>query len=289
MAARSPVRFLVVPGVVVLGALLAWAGSSGGERLDWLPVFALAVAVAYVVQWIAFIPAWQKQTEVHFDLTGALTYISVTLLVLGLVDERGPRTLLLAGLIVVWAARLGSFLFLRVRGAGGDGRFDHIKPDPLRFLGVWTVQGLWVSLTAAAAWIAMSGRGDQGIDAFAVVGALIWVTGFTIEVVADTQKSAFNRKHKGRFVDVGLWSRSRHPNYFGEILLWIGIAVIALPALSGWQLVGLISPVFVTLLLTRVSGIPLLEKRAEKKWGADPAYREYVEQTPVLLPRLTAP
>lgn len=288
MAASSSRRALLIPFVVLLGVLLAWAGSAGGERLGWLPVFALAVAVAFAVQWIAFIPAWLKQTEEHFDLTGALTYISVTLLVLALVDDRGPRTLLLAGLIVIWAARLGSFLFLRVRGAGGDGRFDDIKPDPLRFLGVWTVQGLWVSLTAAAAWIAMSGRGDQHLDAFALVGALLWLAGFVIEVLADTQKSAFNRKHKGRFVNVGLWSRSRHPNYFGEILLWVGVAVIALPALSGWQLVGLVSPLFVALLITRVSGIPLLEKRAEKKWGDDPAYREYVENTPVLIPRLTS-
>lgn len=159
----------------------------------------------------------------------------------------------------------------------------------LRFLGVWTIQGLWVSLTAAAAWIAMSSTRNQTIDGWAVVGGLIWLLGITIEVTADLQKSAWNRQHKGPFINVGLWSRSRHPNYFGEILLWIGIAIIALPALSGWQYLGLISPVFVTLLLTKVSGIPLLEKRAEKKWGDDPDYHRYVERTPVLIPRLSAP
>ena len=159
----------------------------------------------------------------------------------------------------------------------------------MRFLGVWTIQGLWVSFTAAAAWIAMSSGRNQRLDLWAIIGALVWLVGIVIEVTADLQKSAFNRANKGQFINVGLWSRSRHPNYFGEILLWVGIAIIAVPALHGWQYLGLISPVFVTLLLTKVSGSPLLQKRAERKWGDDPAYRRCVEWTPVLIPRLGAP
>lgn len=284
----SPRRFVVVPALVLLGGLLAWAGSRGGDHAGLVPVFVYAVATAYVIQGLAFVPAWLRQTERHFDLTGAATYIGVTALVLALVPERGPRSWLLGGLVCVWAARLGSFLFTRIRRAGSDGRFDEIKTDPWRFLAVWTMQGLWVSLTASAAWIAISGGGPRGLDVWAAVGALVWAGGFAIEVIADRQKSAFNAQHKGRFVDVGLWSRSRHPNYFGEIVLWIGVAIIAVPALSGWQWVGLLSPVFVALLLTRVSGIPMLEARAEQKWGDDPAYRAYVERTPVLIPRLTS-
>lgn len=288
-ASSNPRRILVVPVVALLGALLAWAGSAGGQRLGAVPLFAMAVGAAYVIQWLAFVPAWLRQTERHFDLTGALTYIGVTAGLLAAVAGRGPRTWLLTALVMIWAARLGTFLFTRIRRAGSDGRFDDIKPDLPRFLGVWTIQGLWVSLTASAAWIAMSGNGSQRFDGYAVAGALLWALGFGIEVVADAQKSAFNARHKGRFVDAGLWSRSRHPNYFGEILLWVGVAIIALPALSGWHFVGLASPVFVALLLTKVSGIPLLEKRAQARWGDDPAYRAYVEATPVLIPRLTRP
>ena len=126
------------------------------------------------------------------------------------------------------------------------------------------------------------------MDAFAIVGALVWLIGFVIEVVADAQKSRFNADpaNKGKFIRTGLWSRSRHPNYFGEIVLWIGIAIIAIPVLQGWQWVAMISPVFVTILLTRISGIPLLQKKAEAKWGGQADYEEYKKNTPVLIPRL---
>ena len=87
------------------------------------------------------------------------------------------------------------------------------------------------------------------------------------------------------FITSGLWSWSRHPNYFGEIVLWSGVAVMAASALSGWQWVTLTSPVFVALLLTRVSGIPLLERRAEARWGHLTEYQRYTAMTPVLLPR----
>lgn len=284
MASSRAKRLIVIPLVVVLGALLAWAGSAGGQQLGAVPLFALAVTIAYLVQWLAFIPAWLKKTERHFDLTGSLTCLSVTVLVLLLLSGRGPRTYLLAAMVMAWAARLGTFLFTRVSKAGSDGRFDEIKPDFLRFFEVWTIQGLWVSLTAAAAWIAITGNGPQNVDAWAVTGTLIWLIGFAIEVIADVQKSRFNKAHKGQFIQSGLWSWSRHPNYFGEIMLWVGVAVAALPALSGWQYVGLLSPVFVALLLTRGSGIPLLEKRAQATWGDDPEYQSYVRRTSVLVP-----
>jgi steroid 5-alpha reductase family enzyme len=105
-------------------------------------------------------------------------------------------------------------------------------------------------------------------------------------VIADRQKSAFNAKpeNKGRFISTGLWSWSRHPNYFGEIVLWIGVAIIALPILRGWQWVTLISPVFIILLLTRISGIPLLERRADQKWGNEAEYQSYKARTSVLVP-----
>ncbi len=127
-----------------------------------------------------------------------------------------------------------------------------------------------------------------GIDAFAVVGFLLWAAGFAVEVVADSQKSSFRADpaHRGHFIPTGLWARSRHPNYFGEIVLWVGVAVIALPVLEGWQWVGLISPVFVALLILRVSGVPLLEAKADAKWGGQPDYEAYKRATPVLVPRL---
>ena len=277
-----------VPLVVLLAAGLAAAGSQGGATVGGVPVFAVAVAVAFVIQWLVLVPSYLARTERFFDLTGSVTYIAVTLGVLLLARGWDARRVLLAVLVLVWAVRLGTFLFGRVSRSGADDRFDEIKGSFPRFLAVWTIQGLWVSVTAAAAWIGISASRQVDIDVFAVVGFLLWAAGFAVEVIADRQKGRFRADptHRGRFISTGLWSRSRHPNYFGEILLWIGVAVIALPVLQGWQWVGMVSPVFVAVLITRVSGVPLLEAKADAKWGGQPDYEEYKRTTPVLVPRV---
>lgn len=278
---------IALPIVILLGAGVAWAGSQGGATVLGMPLFALAVGLIFLIQWIAFIPAYLQQTEKFFDLTGSLTYISITILAVLLSPVRDGRSYLLLALVVIWAARLGLFLYRRVHKEGGDGRFDELKPSFIRFLNVWTIQGLWVTFTAAAALVAITSTNHQPLGWVAWVGLLIWVVGFTIEVVADAQKSAFRAdpQNKGKFIQTGLWAKSRHPNYFGEIVLWLGVAIIALPILQGWQWVALISPLFVTLLLTRVSGVPMLEKRADEKWGGQADYEAYKAQTPVLIPR----
>ena len=279
-----------IPLALVLGTLLALAGSHAGAQVGGLPLFALAVLAAFVVQWIAFVPAYIRQTEVYYDITGSVTYVVVTAGLLALAPERDARAILLAALVLVWTARLGPFLFRRIRRAGSDDRFEEIKPSFPRFLLVWTVQGLWVTFTAMAAWVGITSTTRADLDALAVVGVLLWVVGFTLEAVADLQKSRFRADpaNARRFITTGLWSRSRHPNYAGEILLWVGVAVVAVPVLTGWQWVALASPVFVTLLLTRVSGVPLLEKKADARWGGQPDYEEYKRTTPVLVPRLTS-
>jgi steroid 5-alpha reductase family enzyme len=191
--------------------------------------------------------------------------------------------------VIFWALRLGSFLFSRIQKAGKDDRFDEIKPSFIRFLNVWTIQALWITFTAATALVAITTTTRKALDVFVVIGFLVWLFGFAIEVIADSQKSRFNANpdNKGKFIQTGLWSRSRHPNYFGEIVLWIGVAIIAVPVLHGWQWIAMISPIFVTLLITRFSGVPLLEKKADKKWGGQADYEEYKKNTPVLIPRLT--
>lgn len=288
MDERSRKALVAIIVVVAIGAFVAWAGSQGSAALGGVPLFAAAVAMAYVIQWLVFIPSWAQRTEKYFDLTGSLTYITITVALALLTPGLDARALIVAALVVVWAGRLGSFLFRRIHRAGRDDRFDELKKTPLRFLNVWTIQGLWVTLTAAAAWITITSATRRDLDAFAVVGGVLWLAGFGIEVVADQQKSRFRADpaNRDRFINTGLWSRSRHPNYFGEILLWVGIAVISIPVLSGWQWIALASPVFVTLLLTKVSGVPLLEAKAEKKWGGQPDYEAYKRSTPVLVPKL---
>jgi steroid 5-alpha reductase family enzyme len=279
---------IIFPILILIGILVALAGSQGGVSIFGIPVFAVMVGLAFLIQWLAFIPAYILQTEKFLDLTGSMTYIAVTALAVCFSAGVDSRSILLAALVIIWAIRLGSFLFSRIKKAGKDDRFDEIKPSFIRFLNFWTIQALWVAFTAAAALVAITTSTRKELDIFAVIGFLVWIFGFVFEVVADTQKSRFNAnpENKGKFILTGLWSRSRHPNYFGEIVLWIGIAIIALPVLQGWQWVGLISPVFVIVLLTRVSGIPLLEKKADKKWGGQEEYEAYKKNTPVLIPKL---
>ena len=278
---------VALPVVIVIAALVALAGSQGGSTVGGLPVFALCVIVAFVIQWVAFVPAYLLQTERFFDLTGGLTYITVAVVAVLFSDAPDARSYLLLAMVVIWAVRLASYLFLRIRRAGDDTRFDAIKPSFPRFLNTWTLQGLWVTLTLAAALAAITTTERDGLGTVSAIGLLVWVVGFGLEVVADAQKSRFRADpaNKGRFIHTGLWSWSRHPNYFGEILLWVGVAIVALPVLRGWQWVTLISPVFVALLLLRVSGVPLLEKAADEKWGGQLDYEAYKYRTSLLVPR----
>ena len=280
--------------VGIIATLITLAISSAGARIDVagirMPLFAVAVIATFAIQILVFIPSALKRTERFFDLTGSGTYFVVTALMLLVAENVGVVHVLVTVLVLVWSGRLGSFLFMRVSKAGEDTRFEQIKRDPLRFLSVWIIQGLWVSVTACAAWALLAAPMPVEFTLFTGIGVALWVLGFGIEVIADLQKSAFrSREHnKGRFITSGLWSVSRHPNYFGEFVLWLGIAVIALPTLEGWRYVALISPVFVWILLTRVSGLPQLEKQGMQRWGDDPEYRAYVDSTSVMVPWLGA-
>ncbi len=250
-------------------------------------MFALCALFAFVINWLAFVPSYLFQTERYFDLTGSITYMSLVLVALTLRGEADSRAWLLGGLVTVWAARLGSFLFIRISREGSDRRFDALKPSLVRFFMTWTLQGLWVLLTLSCALAAMTATRPRPLGLFAVLGTVVWAVGFAIEAAADAQKRRFrsSRANREMFIQSGLWAWSRHPNYFGEITLWVGIALIASPVLVGWQYLTLISPVFVYVLLTRVSGIPLLEARATERWGDEPEYVAYRERTPLLFPR----
>jgi steroid 5-alpha reductase family enzyme len=277
---------VVFPLVLLVAAGLALAGSQGGTVVFSIPLFAFCMALAFIIQWVAFIPAFINQTEIFFDLTGSITYITVITVAVLLSPQADARSYLLLALVVVWAVRLGSFLFRRIQRTGSDRRFDDIKPSFARFLLTWTLQGLWVSFSLAAALAAITSETKSELGVFAMAGLLVWLLGFGIEVIADRQKSQFRAapENTGMFISTGLWAWSRHPNYFGEIVLWVGVAIIALPVLRGWQWLTLISPVFITILLTRISGIPLLEARADEKWGGQADYEDYKARTSVLIP-----
>lgn len=278
---------IALPFALLIALGLAWAGSRGGAVIFGLPLFAGCVALSILLQWIAFVPAYILQTEKFYDLTGSITFLTLIIIALSLTPTPDLRSILLGLLPAIWSVRLGSFLFLRIHRSGSDSRFDEIKTSFPRFLLAWTLQGLWVSFSLAAALAAITAVRKVEFGVWAVIGLLVWLFGFGFEVVADHQKSQFRKEisNQDRFIRSGLWSLSRHPNYFGEIVLWVGIAIIAFPVLQGWQYLTLLSPVFVTLLLTKVSGIPLLEAKADEKWGGQEDYEQYKAETPVLVPK----
>ena len=280
---------ITIPSILIsilMAGLVAIGINQGSVSISGISLIYFCCAFIFLAQWLIFIPSYIFETEHYFDLTGSLTYVSVTLLAILFTVDISLRDVLLALFVWIWAFRLGSFLFIRVKKAGSDGRFDLMKKDFWWFLMTWTIQGLWVFLTLAMALAAITSESKMAIDIFAIVGTLIWIFGFSIEVIADQQKTNFkdDPANKDKFINVGLWSWSRHPNYFGEMVLWIGIALIAFPVLIGWQLVALISPIFVIFLLTRISGVTMLESRGYKKWGDDEEYKNYIKNTSVLIP-----
>jgi len=271
----------------LVAVAIAWAGSQGGAVVGGIPVFALCVGLVLLAQWFAFVPAYRQQSERFYDLTGSACFIGSTLLALVLSPEPDARSLLLGTLVIAWAFRLGGHLVRRIRRVGRDDRFDVIKPLFWRFLLTWPLQGLWVALTAGPALAAITGGRRAVLGPIESVGLVLWLGGFALESLADRQKVRFRADpaNAGRFIRDGLWAWSRHPNYFGEIVLWLGVALIAAPVLQGWQLVTLVSPVFVAFLLIRVSGVPLLERKADATWGGQPDYVAYKASTPTLIPR----
>ena len=286
MAERNTAQNLIpIIIAVAVGAAIAWAGSDGGVQYGAIPVFALCGVLAFAINWLAFIPAAVTQTEHYYDLTGGISYVTVTIAAVLLSGPLDLRATLVAGMVMIWSIRLASFLFIRISKAGKDSRFDKIKTRPLQFLLAWTLQGLWVLLTAAAALAVITGGVSKPLGLVGIIGIAIWAAGLLIEIVADQQKSQFKKDpaNKGKFISTGLWAWSRHPNYFGEILLWVGMAIVAIPVLQGWQWATLISPVFVYFLLTKVSGVPMLEDAADERWGGQDDYEDYKRRTPVLF------
>jgi len=284
---KTILSLVVILVITALGLGIAYASGLGDHRVSGLSIMMVCAIIAYGMNWLVFIPSSLAQTEKFYDLTGSLTYLSVISAAAILGGPLDLRSGITVTLVAIWAVRLGGYLFLRISADGHDARFDAIKTNPVRFLVAWTLQGLWVTLTAACALMIISSETRVGPEPFLFIGLAVWVFGFAMEAISDAQKSAFrkNPDNKGKLITTGLWAWSRHPNYFGEIVLWLGVAIMAVPLLQGLQWLVLISPVFVYVLLTRVSGVPLLEKRSDKKWGEDEDYLRYRDNTPVLIPR----
>jgi len=273
----------------LLFSLIAFSIAYSISLLTGLALIQQAVLIAFVIQWILFIPAFIFQTEKFYDLTGSATYIFIVIYVSSQSYSAinvNIGNILLASFIILWATRLGSFLFTRIHKNGEDKRFKSIKPSPTRFFMTWTLQGMWVSLCSMCALTAIASKNGVIQNGFFYFGMLVFIFGFVIEIIADWQKSTFrkNPENKDQFICHGLWYYSRHPNYFGEIILWLGVSMMSFSSLSSWQLVTLISPLFTYILLVYISGVRILEISGMEKWGHLENYQEYIRTTSSLFP-----
>ncbi|MDG1184768.1 MAG: DUF1295 domain-containing protein [SAR86 cluster bacterium] len=281
----------IAAGVFIFTKLYADAISFNSIELSGVNLVGHLLVLIFVIQWIAYIPAFIFKTEKFYDLTGSLTYIaaiSFALYSTNTSQSLDLGSLIIGAAIIVWAVRLGSFLFIRVHKDKKDGRFDSIKTSFSQFFMTWTLQGMWVFICSSAALIAIANPAGVPINIVFMMGLALFILGFVIEIIADNQKSAFRSipENKDVFINEGLWARSRHPNYFGEITLWTGITVMGISTFEGMNYLALFSPIFSYLLLNYVSGVRMLEYRGHKKWGHLDAYKVYKESTPKLIPKI---
>ena len=281
----------ITAGVFIFTKLYADAISFNSIELSGVNLVGHLLVMCFVIQWIAYIPAFLLKTEKFYDLTGSLTYIGTVLFALyatGSFQNLKLGNLIVGMAIIMWAVRLGSFLFMRIRKDKKDGRFDSIKTSFSQFFMTWTLQGMWVFICSSAAFIAIANPQGVVINSVFIIGLVIFIFGFAIEVIADNQKTAFRSipENKDQFINEGLWARSRHPNYFGEITLWTGVTLMGISTFEGMNYLAIFSPIFSYLLLVYVSGVRMLEYRGHKKWGHLDEYNSYKKNTPKLIPKI---
>jgi len=248
-------------------------------------IFLLAFLVSLGLNLLLFVPAYLFKTDKLTDISYAVTFAVVAAAGFHQSSHTKLHRLLLI-MILVWAFRLGSFLLMRVWKKGKDARFDEMRERFVTFLRFWLAQGLSVFVIMLAALSGFAQHHTQ-VTFASWLGVVIFAVGLIIEAVADQQKFRFSRnpKNKGSWIDQGVWRVSRHPNYLGEIMVWIGLYFTVLSSLVGVTVLwALLSPLYIIVLLLFVSGVPILEKSAQAKWGSDPAFKKYVAAVPVLLP-----
>jgi len=286
---RQIKNIIAITVFLICISLINIAGQNIEIEIRGMNAFTFILIIAVLLQVIFFIPSFLLKTEKYYDLVGSLTYITTISLAYLSVENKTMIDSIIYFYVMVWALRLGIYLFRRVRNDGKDVRFEKAKKHFFWFLQYWMGQALWVSLTACAAIIAILSPEEDTLPVLAIVGMALWLSGFAIESISDYQKRVFRKENNPSeaFIHTGLWARSRHPNYFGEITLWTGIAVIALNTLTGIEYITLISPVFVYILLTRMSGVNLLERIADERYGHLEEYQRYKRNTPVLVPKLS--
>jgi steroid 5-alpha reductase family enzyme len=228
-----------------------------------------------------------KRDASIIDSFWGLAFVFLAWLYFGLGSQTVPRQLLVPVLVTLWGLRLSLYISWRNWGHGEDPRYAAMRAKYgakfpwLSLIIVFWFQGLLAWIIAAPLWKVQVADGPPGLNWLDVLGTLVFFVGLIFETTADLQLARFraNTANRGKVLDRGLWCYSRHPNYFGEALVWWGLFLIVLSTPGAWWTV--LSPVLITFLLLRVSGVTLLEDSLKT---SKPGYREYIERTSAFFP-----
>lgn len=234
---------------------------------------------------LIFMLAWIKKDNSIVDIAWAIGFILVAILTFLLRTGFVTRHVLVTALIFIWGTRLATHIAIRNRGRGEDFRYAQWRKDWGKwffirsFFQIYMLQGFLLLIIAYPVMLINHSK-ETGIVFLDTLGLIIWLIGFFFEAVGDYQLSKFKRKaeNKGKIMTQGLWRYTRHPNYFGETAMWWGIFLIALSVKNGWTAV--VSPLLITFLLLRVSGVKMLEK----KYVDHKKFEEYAKRTSAFFP-----
>jgi len=220
------------------------------------------------------------------DFAYGLSFIAIALGTLFLKGTHYLRQIVVTMLTVIWGLRISLFLLYR-RYHMKDFWLEPLKKNVRGIISFWIFQTMAVWMTALPLTMLNSFSHNPMTGVRDMLGYAMWMIGFIIECVADYQKFQFKQQHKDRFCNVGLYKFSRHPNYFGELLIWWGVMMMASPTMVGWTWISVLGPLFHTFMILFVTGIPPLEHKNNNQFQNNPAYQRYKANTPILIPAIS--
>ena len=277
------ISFLIILLVIIF---LTYILSIDTLSINEIPIVYLFTSSILILNSTFFLHSYIYKTDIFFDLVGSLSFLSIGVISLLLIPNIDANQILVFFLLLFWSLRLGPFLFIRRLGANNDERLEEFFKSPLSLYFLWSMNSLWVFFTSLSMIIIFSSPNENEFGLIQWLGLIVWVSGYVIEVISDSQKTKFNKFNKGKFINIGLWKYIRHPNYLGEIIIWVGIFIISLNYIhSLTSFLSILSPIFVFLLLRFITGVPQLEARGKEKWGHLDEYNSYKEKTGLLFPK----
>ena len=277
------ISFLIILLVIIF---LTYILSIDTLSINEIPIVYLFTSSILILNSTFFLHSYIYKTDIFFDLVGSLSFLSIGVISLLLIPNIDANQILVFFLLLFWSLRLGPFLFIRRLGANNDERLKEFFNSPLSLYFLWSMNSLWVFFTSLSMIIIFSSPKENEFGLIQWLGLIVWVSGYVIEVISDSQKTKFNKFNKGKFINIGLWKYIRHPNYLGEIIIWVGIFIISLNYIHSLaSFLSILSPIFVFLLLRFITGVPQLEARGKEKWGHLHEYNSYKEKTGLLFPK----